>query len=186
MDDAAQALFEEARQRARRRRLRRGAFAAAASVAIVAAIAIGTGTSTRGHRHDSARTVPWRAVLTAAPGMGVACPVPNSISCDRVGVILSTKRPARAVVVTIGHRSALLDDPQWGGPRRNGLQTGFAGFLQPAGLRGPGPLEVRTEHGNDYFTGAHPVTALVHVTITRADGSRVRTSVRAWLSPGWG
>ncbi|MFL5782408.1 MAG: hypothetical protein ACJ760_13920 [Thermoleophilaceae bacterium] len=155
-------------------------------MAIVAAIPIGTGTDTRGHRHDGSRTVPWQAVLRASPDMGLACPVPNSIACDRVGVALATKRPARAVVVTIGDRSAVLDDQRWGGPRRNGLQTAFGGFLQPAGLRGPGPLEVATEQGDDYYTGVLPVSAPMHITITRSDGSRVRTVVRVDLKPGWG
>jgi hypothetical protein len=79
----------------------------------------------------------------------------------------------------------VLDDLQWSEPWRHGVKRGFSGFLQPAGLRGPGPLAVRTEHGPDYFSGVHPVIAVVRVVITYADGSRVATSARSWLSPGW-
>jgi hypothetical protein len=118
--------------------------------------------------------------------MGVACPEPNSIAYDRVGIAVWTRRPARSVTATVGGRSVVLDDREWGGPRRHGLRRMFAGFLQPAGLRGPGPLAVRTEDGDDYFTGVHPVTARVWLTITLPNGSRVATSLPMGLSTGWG
>jgi hypothetical protein len=61
----------------------------------------------------------------------------------------------------------------------------FSGFLRHAGLGGGGPLGVRTE-GGDHWTGVHPVTAPVRLTMTYADGSRRTTVVRVALSPGWG
>jgi hypothetical protein len=118
--------------------------------------------------------------------MGVSCSVPNSIACDRVAIIVATRRPARAVTITIGGRSAVLDDLEWSQPWRHGVKRDFSGFLQPAGLRGHGPLAVLVENHHNRWTGVHPVTAALHVVITYADGSRRATSARAPLSPGWG
>jgi hypothetical protein len=60
------------------------------------------------------------------------------------------------------------------------------GFLDHAGLRGPGPLTVQVENGRNRFTGLHPVTAPVRITVTYADGSRQTTRVWLGLAAGWG
>jgi hypothetical protein len=188
VEDAAEALFEEARQRARRRRRRRVALALGALLAAGAALLIASGGIEPVHRRATPAppVVAARSVLTARPSMGVSCSVPNSIACDRVAILLATRRPARAVSVTIGGRSTVLDDLMWSEPWRHGVKREFSGYLRPAGMRDRGPLRVRTEHGDDYFSGVHPVTPVMRVVITYADGSRRATSVRTYLSPGWG
>jgi hypothetical protein len=188
IDDAAEALFEEARQRARRRRRRRLAVAAAAVLAIAAAVALAPRTDDRARQAPKLRAAP-AARLLAERGvyMGVACELPNSIACDRVGIAVWTRRPARGVVAVVGGRSVALDDREWSRPTRRGLRRMFAGFLKPAGMLGRGPLAVAAEDRRlDAYTGRNLVSAPVRLVVTRADGSRVRTSVRAQLSPGWG
>jgi hypothetical protein len=188
VDREAEALFEEARQRARRRRRRRTALLSAVLLLAAAATAL-----VRGSQHDSRPARPTGPAVVApreilAHGgayMGVACRIPNSIACDRVGLAVWTKRPARAVRATVAGRTLTLDDPEWSSPARHGLRTMFAGFLQPAGLR-RGPLAVQTEGGRDHFTGVHPVSATVRLVITFADGSQRATQLDVLLSPGWG
>ena len=118
--------------------------------------------------------------------LGLACPQPNSIACDRVGLAVWLRRPARSVTATVGKRSWALDDRQWSGPRRHGLRWMFAGFVQPAGMRAPGALSVRPEDGADLYTGRNGIAPRVRLVITLADGTRLATSFRAELAPGWG
>jgi hypothetical protein len=188
IDVAAEALFAEARRRARRRRRRRAALASLALLGAGAALLVASVGDDSVPRDASERApvVSPRSVLDGAPTMGVACPVPNSIACDRVAIILSTSRPAQSVSVTVGRRTVVLDDRQWSEPWRHGVKREFSGYLHPAGLRGPGPLGVLVENHHNRWTGVHPVTAAVRVVITYADGSRRATTTRAALSPGWG
>ena len=137
------------------------------------------------------REVP-AATLTAVPEvapeailrriyMGVSCPQPNRIECDRVGILADLQEDARSVVAEVGGRRVALDDPGWGGASRHT----FAGFLQPAGLRGDGPLAVQPEPDGRWI-GRPPVEARVSFTITRLDGTQVRTSDTIPLRAGWG
>jgi hypothetical protein len=109
--------------------------------------------------------------------MGVACPVPNDLSCDRVGLYVELRYPARAVEADIAGRRIRLDDPHWSGPARRGIRNAFAGFLRPAGLTRPGPLEVRPDRAT---------SARVRLIITRGDGTQVQTTQTIGLAPGWG
>jgi hypothetical protein len=90
------------------------------------------------------------------------------------------------VHATVAGRAVALDDPAWSGPSKRGLRRMFAGFLQPAGLLGDGPLAVQVERGRYYWTGVHPADATVRLVITYADGSQRATKLRVSLSPGWG
>lgn len=126
-----------------------------------------------------------RATVDRAPGelfaeppyMGVSCPEPNSIACDRVGLAIWLREPAEAVTAEIEGRPLSLAEAGAGGP------THFQGFLQPAGLR-DGPLRVRTEGGARY-TGRTPVEARVRVRVQRADRTE-STELKVRLSAGWG
>ena len=175
-------LFAEAHRRARRRRIALSIGAAA----VVAAAALWPGS----HGADVPRpaavpAVPPRLVVKSAY-MGVACRTPNGIGCDRVGLAIWTKHPARSVRATIGGRSFALGDAEWSGPARHGLRRMFAGFLQPAGLSGGGPLAVRPDRPGQRWIGSESVSAPVHLVITRADGTRRATTLTIQLSPGWG
>jgi hypothetical protein len=128
---------------------------------------------------------PARRLLSKSPYMGVACGKPNSIACDRVGLAVWLRKPARSVLATIAGRRFELSDPHWSGGARNGQRRMFAGFLQPAGLV-DGPLKVQVENGRSRWTGAKPVSARVKLLITRNGGNIDATSVRVGLSPGWG
>lgn len=109
--------------------------------------------------------------------MGIACRQPNTIGCDRVGLAVWSRRPARAVHATIAGRRLSLDDREWSARSDRGLRRGFAGFLQHAGPGGAGPLAVRP---------GHRVSATVRLTITYANGTQQATKLRIGLAPGWG
>jgi hypothetical protein len=124
------------------------------------------------------------AVERVAPGtllertyMGVACPRPNSIACDRVGLAVWLRDEATAVSAEIDGRRFELDDPEWADWPR-----GFAGYLQPAGLR-DGALRVPAR--GDRWLGYGEVSARVRLRVTRGDGVRV-TEVDVPLRAGWG
>jgi hypothetical protein len=126
-----------------------------------------------------------RTLLARTPSLGVACRVANSIACDRVGLAVWLRRPARAVTATVAGRRVQLDDRAWSGPARRGLRRMFAGFLHPAGLR-DGPLRVVPDGGRDRWTGRHPVRATVVVWVRDARGRIARTRVCVELRAGWG
>ena len=152
------------------------ALAAAAVAAVAAGIAAPAA---------AAPPVPPRTLLARAPSLGVACRVANSIACDRVGLAVWLRRPARAVTATIAGRPVTLDDRAWSAPARRGLRRMFAGFLHPAGLR-DGALAVVTEDGRDRFTGRHPVRATVVLWVRDARGRIARTRLCVELRAGWG
>jgi hypothetical protein len=190
VDDAAEALFEEARQRARRRRRRRAAAAAALPLLVVATVLVlqpdGSNRARKPPRPQPLGVRP-QTVLARVPYVGVACVGhPNSIACDRVGVAVWLLRPARRVTATIGGRSVVLDDREWSGPKRHGNRRMFAGFLQPAGLLPGGALEVQPDAGRYFWEGSHPVSGLLRLVIAYADGRERATALNVELSPGWG
>jgi hypothetical protein len=79
----------------------------------------------------SARTGPPRpslvldanALFSESPYMGVACHIPNSIACDRIGLTVWLRRPALTVTATISGRSFALENRMWSGRARHGLRT---------------------------------------------------------------
>ena len=188
--DAVAALFEEARRRASRRR-RRAAFGGLALVLIAAGVALVVvvghdGSAPTRSGAPAPVTVRPERVLALPSYLGVSCPRASSIACGRVGLAIWTRGPARAVRATIAGRSFdLTDDRRFVGPHQRGQPYMFVGFLHHAGLR-RGPLAVRVENGRSRWTGKHPVEATLRLMITRADRSRVATSVSVPLSPGWG
>jgi hypothetical protein len=128
----------------------------------------------------SAASAETNGVLARAPYLGVSCPFANSTACDRVGLAVWLRRPARSVEATIGGRHFNLNDPKWSGPADNGLRKMFAGFLQPAGLR-RGPLQVPIN-----WAGNPPVATNVRIVVTFADGTQRAVTTKVALSAGWG
>ncbi|MFT3863376.1 MAG: hypothetical protein QM729_03820 [Solirubrobacterales bacterium] len=121
--------------------------------------------------------------LSYGPYLGVRCPRPNRIGCDRVGIDLVLGRPARRVSATLAGRVLALRTP--------GLHTGvrgedWVGTLDRAGL---------TRRGSPFFIGSArtvwvgdpPVHVPVLITATLGDGTRRALLLpRVTLSPGWG
>jgi hypothetical protein len=118
--------------------------------------------------------------------MGVACDVPNSIACDRVGLAVWLRRPAFAVGATIAGAPLKLNDPHWTWTERDGRQTLFvyAGFLQPAGLISR--LHVVPEPRTPTWMGSNAPTPTVQFRIDYGHGKIVLTEEKVWLSAGWG
>ena len=112
--------------------------------------------------------------------LGVACPTPNRVTCDRIGLYVQLARSAVGVRARIGDRSFALDDA-----RQEGKD--FVGFLQPAGLGEPGPLEaVVPEPGRRRWIGVDPVSTMVTLQIERGSGALERTQERVAVMAGYG
>ncbi len=164
--------------------MRRGALVALVAAGVLLA-SCGDGGS--GESHQRPESLPSNDVLRRDPYMGVACPTPNAIACDRVGLSIDLEEPARAVTASIAGMRFELDDPGWSGRLEHGERRRFAGFLQPAGLSEPGPLQVATEEsGQRRWIGRGPVFAPVRLLIVDASGERMTTHLRVGLAPGWG
>ena len=108
----------------------------------------------------------------------MSCRRPNSVACDRVGLAVWLRHPARGVEAEIDGRRFALDDEKWSSGARM-----FAGFLERAGLRGDGALGVG---GAATWHGDPPVRARVRLWIRHEGGRPLTTTVRVPLHPGWG
>lgn len=120
----------------------------------------------------------WAAaspVLRRRPYMGVACPTPNSIACDRIGLAVWLDEPARRVTANIaGHHLPLRAGGFGGqGPRY------WEGYVQPAGLL-DGPLKITADRGR------HPLYAAVALSVEGYEGSVDNVLLAVALAPGWG
>jgi hypothetical protein len=120
--------------------------------------------------------------------MGVACGIPNSIVCDRLGLSVWLSRPA-IVTATIGAAPPIrLDAPHWTYFVRYHGQDFYvyAGFLQPAGLSSrfhvtPEPYKQTWDRW-----GSSPPSPLVRFRIDYGLGDVVLTQAHVLLRPGWG
>jgi hypothetical protein len=187
-----QGVIEEAQRRQRRRR----SFLAAVLLSgTILGIGLYLGSGSKRHSIRPARAPASNATSGAAqsaagmfsrePGMGVACHVPNSIACDRVGVAVWLRRPAVAVSATVDGAPLRLNDRELSGPAHNGRRTMFVGFLQPAGLLN-GPLKVRPDAGRYYWIGSHPLFARVRIIADYGHGQLASVIVGVQVSPGMG
>lgn len=186
-------LFGEAWERRRRRR--RLGLSAAAAAALVAAAASTMGAPQRVApipRHQSGIRLPPgtiskapAALFSQAPYMGVACRVPNSIACERVGLAVWLKRPARSVVAWIGGRFVRLD---WFGDERRiapgRARRAFDGYLQPAGI--VSDMHVRPAPGTQLWFGDQMPSPEVWLLIDYGRAPAVATHLPVWLQAGWG
>src|ERR1700694_5634153 len=108
-----QGVIEEARRRQRRRRTR-GTIAAAIAAAGVGAVvwALLDGRSTplvhRATQHIPA--VAPSGILAEEPYMGISCPVPNSVACDRIGLSIRLRTRAFTATATIDGRPPRLNN----------------------------------------------------------------------------
>ena|SRR5215217_2125237 len=129
-------------------------------------------------RASAAQPVRAEALFVKRPQLGVACRVPNSIRCDRVGFAVWLRRPVDAVDAAIAGRRFALRYQQ--APTRERM---YMGFLRPAGLA-DGPLRVPFGAGGKWY-GEGRVSARVRIWV-RARGHTATTVVRVPLRAGWG
>jgi len=179
-------VIEEARARQRRRRV-----AVATLLGVITALAAVLVTRGAAHKPrpsqppvQSTHPVPTgapSAVLAEEPYMGVACPIPNSIGCDRVGLSIRLRTRAYSASATIDGRALTLDNSQWSDPPVRGKHEFLGGFLQPAGLKN-GPLKITTD------SSGYPrsVTATVRLVVDYGGGREVQTTTAVGLHAGWG
>jgi hypothetical protein len=110
--------------------------------------------------------------------VGVACPVPNSVRCDRVGVGVEAPGSATLVTASVDGRLVTLNPPDRGSDL-------WQSYLYGAGLRrAGGPLNTHARHGR--WIGNPPVTVHVRVTVFRPDSSAGAVSETMYLHPGFG
>ena len=118
--------------------------------------------------------------------MGVACPVANSIACDRVGLAVWLRRPAKTVTATIAGVPVALDwhgdRPPTATPPR--LRRAFDGFLRPAGI--VSRLHVTPVPGSTRWLGSGAPSPLVTFRVDYGDGRVAVTRERVQLAAGWG
>jgi hypothetical protein len=117
--------------------------------------------------------------------MGVACHIPNSIACDRVGLAVWLQRPA-TVSATIAGAPLKLNDPTWSYVARSGRRAVYvyAGFLQPAGLTTR--LHVTPEANTPTWLGSNAPSPTVWFRLDFGRGKVVITHENVFLSAGWG
>lgn len=180
----------------RRHRLRIVAAAALATAAVGVVIGLATlepGSPPAGAGGPPPAVVGSWTVLSRQPYMGVSCPVANSISCDRVGLAVWLKRPARSVFATIAGAPLRLNDRGDLAYRGDVPRRAFTGFLQPAGI--VSRLHVRRVdgsvlyklHGREmWIAGPDGPLVPVRLTIHEPGGRTVATHVRVQLGDGWG
>jgi hypothetical protein len=179
--DRLRALFDEAWRRTRRRRLLVAATLVAA-VAVAVAVAVA---QSAGDRSVPAAAPPATLALPRDPGMGVACPEPNSIACDRIGIAVWLDSAPRRLVARVGGRSVVLRDAHIRCGADASCPRLYQAMLQPAGLL-DGALKVTPDEGRYRWLGRHPVVGTLTVTATYRDGSRAVATRRVPLAPGWG
>jgi hypothetical protein len=123
-------------------------------------------------------------VFSQPPYMGVRCPVPNSIACDRVGLALWLKRPAYSVTASINGR--LLAMNRFGDHLVSAARprTEFDGYLRPAGI--VTTMHVRAVPGTTTWLGDSTPFAVVWVLISYGRGRDVTTHLQVPLMAGWG
>jgi hypothetical protein len=113
------------------------------------------------------------------PFLGVSCPVPNSITCDRLGIGVHLNPNATLVVVQLDGRLVTLSPPT---DQPDNL---WLGYLDGAGLR-HGPLDVHIPPSSHLWSGTPEVHPRVRLTAFFADGHTASLTTTVLLHPGFG
>jgi hypothetical protein len=117
---------------------------------------------------------------SALPFLGVSCPIPNSIACDRVGIGVHFSRAATLVVVELAGRLVTLSPPT--DPPPDDL---WLGYLLDASLR-HGSLKVHIPRDRRLWLGTPEVWPRVRVTAFFPDGHAASLTGTVLLHPGFG
>ncbi len=118
--------------------------------------------------------------MSALPYLGVSCRIPNSISCDRVGIGVWLDRPAKRITVALAGRVVALRLSSHN-PHRNL----WLGYLYNAGLR-HGQLDVHLPAGESRWSGSPLVWVRVRVSALLSKGATATLAGSAQLHPGFG
>jgi hypothetical protein len=123
-------------------------------------------------------------VFSQPPYMGVRCPVPNSIACDRIGLAIWLKRPAYSVRASIDGRPLAMD--RFGDQLISAARprTEFDGYLRPAGI--VSNMHVRAVPGTSTWLGDPTPFAAVWLLIDYGHSRYVTTHLQVPLMAGWG
>ena len=121
-----------------------------------------------------------RLNVSAEPYLGVACGVPNSITCDRVGVGVNAPAAATLVMVHVAGRWVRLSPPT--DSPRDHL---WLGYLHEAGLK-HGALDVGIHPRATRWFGTPEVEPAVTVAVFFGDGTVSTLTARGFLHPGFG
>jgi hypothetical protein len=185
-------VIKQARRRQRRRRLAAVSTIAAAA-GVLAILNFGGATQTRHLRGSQplagpGMVEPATTAFLHSPSMGVACGIPNSIACDRLGLSVWLPRRATVTATIAGGPPIRLDDPHWSYfVRYHGRAIYvYAGFLQPAGL--PTRFHITPKPNTQTWTGStsNAPSPLVRFRIDYGLADTVFTQTHVTLRPGWG
>jgi hypothetical protein len=113
------------------------------------------------------------------PFLGIACGIPNSIACDRIGVGVNLRERAALVAVHVNDRLVTLSPPL------DPPDDLWLGYLSNAGLT-HGPHAIGLPPGDPWWFGNPEVDPRVLVTVFFEDGSVGSLSAPGFLHPGFG
>jgi hypothetical protein len=176
-----------------RRRIGVALFAAAAVAGVLAILSSSGGTPTArpsGALPFSGPGIvePAAAAFLQSPSMGVACPIPNSIACDRLGLAVWLTRRATVTATIADGPRIRLDDPHWSYFVRDHGRAiyVYTGFLQPAGFTTRFHIIPKADTQTWDGSTSHAPSPLVHFRIDYGLDDIVFTQTHVLLRPGWG
>jgi hypothetical protein len=184
-------VIDDARRQHRRRRRRIAATVTLATAAIATALVpVLVDRVNRAPTPAAGPTPrPAAALLARTPYLGVHCPIENSTACERVGLAVWLRAPARTVSATIaGRRLSLSTAPAraFAAPgQRSG--TMFVGYLEPAGI--VTRLHARPDATPIRWWAPSPSNApapRVTIRIVTRGGRAFVTALDVPLEAGWG
>jgi hypothetical protein len=130
-----------------------------------------------------------RLGLEYGPYIGVACRRPSRTGCDRIGLDLVLRRPARSVAATVAGRRVQLVTP---GPiphDADAVGRDWGRFLENVGLQREGSLFYIEPSGRHFghWAGQPPVYLPMRVEVVYPGGRRETLRMPpVFLSPGFG
>lgn len=116
------------------------------------------------------------------PGMGVACGRANYIPCNRVGLSIRFRQPAKRVMASVGKQRFAMKMGGFGG---SGPKY-WEGYTTRPGLTSAGPFRIRPDRGAHYWAGRHPLTVRVSIVAVFNDGHTERGTLPVDVGAGWG
>jgi hypothetical protein len=130
-----------------------------------------------------------RLGLEYGPYLGISCPRPSRIACDRIGIDLVLRRQARSVAVTVAGRRLRLVTPGPVPHDAGAVGRDWGGFLEDVGLGREGSAFQIPPGGRspDRWGGQPPVYLPMRVAIVYPGGRRETLRMPpVFLSPGFG
>jgi len=127
--------------------------------------------------------------LEYGPYLGISCPRPSRIACDRIGIDLVLRRQARSVAATIARRRIQLVTPGPVPHDADAVGRDWGGFLEDVGLGREGsPFHIPPSgRAPARWGGEPPVYLPMRVEIVYPGGRRETLRMPpVFLSPGFG